>query len=653
MSEETLVNRRSKRSTAGNRMQAALAEIAVEDTYKEDAEEDMDYVVETYEEDAFESDFESTDEEEAAAAADQDTVENEEKQARKTARSRLQRATAAAHARQKITFNPTVTDAGAPTSTSTPKTKPKKKRRVSLGFAIDIQTGEFVADNDEDDEGHNAEAEGEEDDSTAPRTRKRSSKRQTTIQNTTDTVKRYLKSEQQKVLQPSRKRSKHNNKRPTQAELLARALDTEEGNIVDHRDYLMLEEEKRRLRNKRDQVTVSGPLLRWVSKVEEVKIEVIEEKKEEHPLNATTGYMYSPYLHTVSSSSAYGGYGYTPQSTLPASTTSVANSSTLIALPDSASRTLPPTASTSTTPLSTSAPPNWAALTTSNSSSYPYLPVYEPSWTSTPNSTLPSSGTLNPLPSSRSMPTPAVAATATLTSTFTNPSSPLSIPTTSTSKQNAQYSQGSQFLVPLNFQTPSITTTSTTIQVPGSSSTPLDHTHPEPKKYRTEKVLKSYLVHELSQDDEDAPKPTWEETMKAMFGDHVKWGELKVYMAKNRPMARYIPTCPITGLPAKYFDPRTGVPFANVRAYMMLKRLSKELLAQNQNQNSGLGADTIVVDNIDVDDDVSDGDGVGVGIWDEELGCYVGELKGDFSDDSEAKTTSRGPGDHVVIDLTL
>jgi len=28
--------------------------------------------------------------------------------------------------------------------------------------------------------------------------------------------------------------------------------------------------------------------------------------------------------------------------------------------------------------------------------------------------------------------------------------------------------------------------------------------------------------------------------------------------------------CPITGLPAPYRDPRTGVPFANVRAYDVL-----------------------------------------------------------------------------------
>lgn len=57
---------------------------------------------------------------------------------------------------------------------------------------------------------------------------------------------------------------------------------------------------------------------------------------------------------------------------------------------------------------------------------------------------------------------------------------------------------------------------------------------PEPRK-RIEKVAKNYLVHELAQDT-DAPKATWNDSMKAMFGDHVKWDELKVYTTKGRPL---------------------------------------------------------------------------------------------------------------------
>lgn len=60
---------------------------------------------------------------------------------------------------------------------------------------------------------------------------------------------------------------------------------------------------------------------------------------------------------------------------------------------------------------------------------------------------------------------------------------------------------------------------------------------PEPIE-RTEVVGKTYVVHELSQ-EEDASKPLWKNTMSAMFGDHVNWEELKVYSGKGRPLSAY------------------------------------------------------------------------------------------------------------------
>lgn len=54
----------------------------------------------------------------------------------------------------------------------------------------------------------------------------------------------------------------------SQAELIARALDTEEGNITEHRDYLSNEEEKRR-RARVVRKMLTGPVLRWISRAEE------------------------------------------------------------------------------------------------------------------------------------------------------------------------------------------------------------------------------------------------------------------------------------------------------------------------------------------------------------------------------------------------
>jgi hypothetical protein len=42
-----------------------------------------------------------------------------------------------------------------------------------------------------------------------------------------------------------------------------------------------------------------------------------------------------------------------------------------------------------------------------------------------------------------------------------------------------------------------------------------------------------------------------------------------------RFIARPKQTCPLTGVQAKYLDPRTNVPFANVRAYQTLTKILK------------------------------------------------------------------------------
>jgi vacuolar protein sorting-associated protein 72 len=67
------------------------------------------------------------------------------------------------------------------------------------------------------------------------------------------------------------KKSKVKVRTLTQDELIARALDMEEGNIIEHKNYLFVEEEKRK-RAHAVRVTLSGPLLRWVSRRETVSV---------------------------------------------------------------------------------------------------------------------------------------------------------------------------------------------------------------------------------------------------------------------------------------------------------------------------------------------------------------------------------------------
>ncbi|TFY77155.1 hypothetical protein EWM64_g6860 [Hericium alpestre] len=370
--DDSLVRRRSRRSTAGNRMEAALAELGLADAEQE-VEEDIDFMMGRDEEDVFESDFESTDEEaaEVVPEAGEKAVRDEERRTRKTVRSRVEKATAIAHARQKVTFNP---EAYEIVSTPEKSTLPeKKKRRVSLGLAINAETGEVVT------------------------SAKRQSRRSHTMVNTKAAYTRMLDEEEKKSALP--KRAKVKARVLSQNELIARALDMEEGNIAEHRNYLSIEEEKRKKAHAARMI-VQGPLVRWVSKREEVDVP----------------------SESVGSSAA----------------------------------------------------------------------------------------ALKPPPA------------------------------------------------PSSYIAPNLT-----IQVPSE---------PAPMVKKTMIVCKNYVVHETSQ-DENATRPPWKDTMAAMFGDHVQWEDLKVYTTKNRPMARPVQTCPITGRPARYLDPRTNVPYANIAAFQTLSKI--------------------------------------------------------------------------------
>lgn len=77
---------------------------------------------------------------------------------------------------------------------------------------------------------------------------------------------------------------------------------------------------------------------------------------------------------------------------------------------------------------------------------------------------------------------------------------------------------------------------------------------PVPTVERVERVCKNYVVHEVpppihtqetqgqkeKQGEKErqgqGQKPGWEETMGALFGAEVRWGEMKVWSGKGRPL---------------------------------------------------------------------------------------------------------------------
>ncbi|KAF8972581.1 YL1 nuclear protein-domain-containing protein [Flammula alnicola] len=486
---EMLVTRRSKRSTAGNRMEAALAEMGMDDLNK-DMDDDNDFVNDKVEEDVFGSDFESTDEEAEKQAEEvgETEVVDEERRIKRAARTRLQKATAAAHAKHKSTFNPDIQ-----ISTSTrPKPKPKANQRVSLGVTLDVETGEVAQ--------------------TAKRGlagKKRMSQRKHTVLNTSATVTRLRQSEAKKASQP--KKAKVEYKRYTQAELIALALDTEEGNIVEHRDYLKNEAEKRK-RARVVRTAVAGPLLRWTSRKEEVKIAV--------PPPPPPPPQPAPVVPQAPIPSIYRSIYGPPGSLFTPTTYSYAGGATMISTIASTSA---PQGQSSTTPAT--------ASQTTTATFSPYQHYLDPALSAFP---------MWPPPQPPYYPS--------------TTASPTTVP------QQA-----------LPQQQNNIPTSSGLSPAPPQTTNPASLPPREPE-FRLEAVTKNYVVHELAQ-EKGTPKPTWAETMQAMFGDHVKWDEVKVFVGKGRPLSRPRQTCPITGRQAHYLDPRTGVPYADSYAYKVLTGL--------------------------------------------------------------------------------
>jgi len=320
------------------------------------------------------------------------------------------------------------------------------------------------------------------------------------------------------------------------------ALDTEEGNIREHRDYLKNEEEKRK-RARVVRTTIEGSKLRWVSRLEDVKTVVPAPEIAPHVAYRSAygppGTLFTPTAYTYSSGSLV--------------KTSIASSLSQGSVP---TMTFP-----QYSPYQQSPFPVWPPQPGQQQSYYA---------ASASNTGAPASTASNQQSISQSL-----------------PSSTTTTATPTTAKPSMQTVTGQP---------------SPLVQQPSTSVAP----GPE---YKLETITKNYVIHELAQ-QKDTPKPAWVESMQALFGDHVKWDDLKVYVGKNRPLCKFLKLlpftfcadcsdramtarprqmCPVTGRQAHYLDPRTGVPYADSHAYKVLTQLLKHEYIWNPSIGSYLG----------------------------------------------------------------
>lgn len=65
----------------------------------------------------------------------------------------------------------------------------------------------------------------------------------------------------------------------------------------------------------------------------------------------------------------------------------------------------------------------------------------------------------------------------------------------------------------------------------------------------------------------------WLDEHNALFGTHCAWDAYPFVPSRNRPLRPRQSICPITGLPAIYKDPRTGIAYGSKHAYAVITRL--------------------------------------------------------------------------------
>ena len=67
------------------------------------------------------------------------------------------------------------------------------------------------------------------------------------------------------------------------------------------------------------------------------------------------------------------------------------------------------------------------------------------------------------------------------------------------------------------------------------------------------------------------PQATWADEFRLLLGDHCRWDRLPVVPSRNRPFRPRQSTCVVTGLPARYRDPLTSIPYATTEAFDTLR----------------------------------------------------------------------------------
>ncbi|EST07334.1 YL1 nuclear, C-terminal [Kalmanozyma brasiliensis GHG001] len=530
-SANLMVTSRSKRSTAGNRLKALLDQELDKDEIFAEVENDIDFEANENEDgvDIVDSDFDRDSDDDARAAADESEGEREIEAQEKAEKSK-RRAAARAVGVVRRPAAPVQRPARRPApETAGEGSKEVKRRRIS--FAPDQPSPSS---------------------SQVSGGRRRTSARSATVQSKLEVESRLEEASQRRAALPARPVVKKK-ATLTQDALIAEALEVEEENRESLRRFLEQEEERRAKQRQRKE-RITGPFVRWVSVG--LKTKVVEElpkaeDKEQRSETKAGAEGESARASTAEDTTAHpAAASYVRSASIEAHTTQddadrsgITEPNGTVTLPkrpeasaDAEAKEASRSIDVDATMADASKPAEGAGTITTQadpttSEAMPSAAA-APSVPPPPPTTPPSSSTTQP---TSLAPTPALASA-------TNAA--LTLDPVIAARQQAAL----------------LRTTTNTATTPSTSSTTAPSSRYE---------LQSRTILTV----ERAPDFTWLDEFNVLLGSHVDWSAYPFVPSRNRPLKPRQSICPITGLPAVYKDPRTGIPFANSFAYKVLTRV--------------------------------------------------------------------------------
>ncbi|SPO31605.1 related to VPS72 - component of the SWR1 complex, required for vacuolar protein sorting [Ustilago trichophora] len=565
-SNDLMVTSRSKRSTAGNRLKALLDQELEKDEIFAEVENDIDFEAKEDEDgvDIVDSDFDR-DSDDDARNADEDESEGErEIEAAEKAEKQKRRAAArAVGIVKRPTAAPRVARRPLPASTSSAAQEETPARRRRISFAPDQPSSSSSP----------AGATS----TTVADSNRRTSARAATVASKLEVESRLEEASQRRAAQPAKVAVKKKASL-TQDALIAEALEVEEENRESLRRFLEQEEERRAKQRQRKE-RITGPFVRWMSVGLRVKVveEIAEEeqkKKEEEKKRKEEEEVvlreaekdkvkeiegsqkeHAGVVEEVGSQAK--GAGAQPRDasdggTAPGSVQAVEEGQV-----DQESKTgsVSAEAADSSAPVPEIKPQQEAVETTKPSSigdgDVPMAEVTaKPTKASTP-----------PPPEAPSTALPP--ATASPDVTAEQPSASTAVPSTQPTTSSSSLTLDPA--IAARKEAVALRTSSQPLQP--SKDTP---SHPNTSTSSTKTELQSRTILTLERAPEDY---TWLDEYNALLGDHCTWDSFPYVPSRNRPLKPRQSICPITGLPAIYRDPRTGIPYANAEAYKVLTKV--------------------------------------------------------------------------------